>query len=112
MHNILKLEARNKIVEAYEGNSAAHQDRKSLKQAEVNKELDEPIYEWYVNNRALNKMIDSETLLTAGKGMASHMKVDVKRVDELWLQKWRGLYGIISVKAHGEAGDCENEKLG
>ena len=98
-------------MEAYEGNSTAHQDRKSLKQAEVNKELDEPLYEWFVNNRALNKTTDSATLLTTGKRMVAHMKLDVNRVDELWLQRWRAATellilrhterpGIVRIKMH------------
>ena len=42
--------------------------------------------------------------------MADKLGLQSEKVDESWLQRWRGRHGIRSLLFHGEGIDCEDGK--
>ena len=96
--------SRDKIQMAYKDNPKDQQ--KSLKGAEKYVDVDEPLYEWFVNNRAAKKEITEHLILAAAKKISQRLNHPVDAINESWVQRWRQRHGIHYIMLHGEGADC------
>lgn len=100
------INQKEKIAKQFSANP--NSKRKSIKGAEKNQDIDEPLLQWFMNMRGASKELNSATILEAAKQAARRFGRDPDTVNESWLQRWRERHGIRYVALHGESAECPN----
>ncbi|KAG7159808.1 Tigger transposable element-derived protein 7-like 58, partial [Homarus americanus] len=75
-----------------------------------NKELEEAVYKWIVQQRACEVKVRGVETAEAANKQAQHLGIPFKASDG-WLWRFRNHHGICNRKLHGEAGSAQTEEV-
>ena len=70
------------------------------------KELDEAVYKWYVQQKAFGTKVTSETIRNACEQLRKHLGIECSASDG-WLWRFRNRHGLRDTQLWGEAGGAD-----
>ena len=99
------MKNKKQIINDYETNPTCK--RKSSKGPDAFADVEQPLFDWFLNMRSQNQEISGALIVATAKKICTRLGAgDSTKLDISWVQRWRGRHNIKSIKLHGEAGDC------
>ena len=92
-------------VDGYSSKSGSVAARKHMKTGNQ-KELDEAVYKWYVQQKACGNKVSSETIRNACEQLSKHLGIECSASDG-WLWRFRNRHGLRDTQVRGEAGGAD-----